>query len=380
METRVALRLKEFDTQAPPIPDQYTALSVSQTIVSGQDKTPLDFVHWVRNNVAEDMKLKREELAWKSAFRKFQEEFYPNNLEPAISLPFPHLIERNHEEFQYLDLIAKVISTGKSQNDRTGVGTLATFGEKMSFDLSKGSFPLLTTKSVFWKGVVEELLWFLKGRTNAKELSAKGVHIWDGNGSKEFLKSRGLEYEEGELGPVYGFQWRHFGAEYEGSNKDYTGKGYDQVAEVIRTLRTNPADRRMIISAWNPAALHLMALPPCHMFCQFYVEEGKLSCSLYQRSGDLGLGVPFNIASYALLTHILAKLSGLVPGKFVHFLGNSHVYKNHVDPLKEQLLRFPRPFPRVSIVDGILKEVEDIIKLESKNPDGNGVVTYVDLL
>jgi thymidylate synthase len=254
-----------------------------------------------------------------------------------------------HEEYQYLNSIRNIIASGDSFDDRTGVGTLATFGHQMRFDLRK-SFPLLTTKRVFWRGVVEELLWFVRGDTNANHLTEKGVKIWEGNGSREFLDKRGLPHREiGDLGPVYGFQWRHFGAKYVDMHTDYTGAGVDQLAECINLIKTNPADRRMVLSAWNPADLELMALPPCHMFCQFYVSNGELSCLMYQRSCDMGLGVPFNIASYSLLTCMVAKVCGLKPGEFIHTMGNTHVYKNHVEPLQVQLERTPRPFPTLQI-------------------------------
>jgi len=183
-------------------------------------------------------------------------------------------------------------------------------------------------------------------------LAAKDIHIWDGNGSREFLDNRGLEHREvGDLGPVYGFQWRHFGAEYKDMHTDYTGQGVDQLAECIDKIKNNPEDRRIIMSAWNPADLGVMALPPCHMFCQFYVDTKKneLSCQMYQRSADMGLGVPFNIASYALLTHMIAHVTGRKPGDFVHTIGDAHVYLNHVDALKEQLERLPRAFPTIKI-------------------------------
>jgi len=250
-----------------------------------------------------------------------------------------------HEEYQYLQAIREIIEKGVAMDDRTGVGTISTFGRQMRFDLRK-TFPLLTTKRTFWRGVVEELLWFVRGDTNAKHLSDKGVKIWDANGSREFLDKRGLSHrEEGDLGPVYGFQWRHFGAKYVDMHTDYTGQGVDQLAECIRKIKEDPTDRRILLSAWNPADLSQMALPPCHMFCQFYVANGELSCLMYQRSCDMGLGVPFNIASYSLLTLMMAQVCGLKPGEFVHSMGNAHVYKNHVEPLKTQLERTPRPFP-----------------------------------
>jgi thymidylate synthase len=224
--------------------------------------------------------------------------------------------------------------------------------------------PLLTTKRVFLKAVVAELLWFIEGSTSSIPLSEAGVKIWDGNGSREFLDSVGLGHREvGDLGPVYGFQWRHFGAEYVDAKTDYTDQGVDQLAEVIHKLKTNPYDRRIIMSAWNPAHLKQMALPPCHMFAQFYVSypgsrsrgtgeakpKGHLHCQLYQRSCDMGLGVPFNIASYALLTHMIARTCDLVPGSLTHVMGDAHVYLDHVDALKIQVEREPRDFPTLEI-------------------------------
>eukprot|EP00927_Polykrikos_kofoidii_P086971 TRINITY_DN98_c0_g1_i2.p1 TRINITY_DN98_c0_g1~~TRINITY_DN98_c0_g1_i2.p1 ORF type:complete len:488 (+),score=57.35 TRINITY_DN98_c0_g1_i2:68-1531(+) len=254
-----------------------------------------------------------------------------------------------HEEYQYLTAIREILAKGIDMDDRTGVGTRSLFGQQMRYDLRK-SFPLLTTKRVFWRGVLEELLWFVKGDTNGKHLSEKGVSIWDGNGSKEFLEKRGLGHrEEGDLGPVYGFQWRHFGAKYVDMHTDYTGQGVDQLADCIRKIKEDPTDRRILLTAWNPADLGEMALPPCHMFCQFYVANGELSCLMYQRSCDMGLGVPFNIASYSLLTYMVAQVCGLKPGEFIHTLGNAHVYRNHVEPLETQLQRTPRPFPTLKV-------------------------------
>lgn len=221
---------------------------------------------------------------------------------------------------------------------------------QMRFSLRDDVFPLLTTKRVFWRGVAEELLWFISGDTNAKTLQDKNIHIWDGNGSREYLDSIGLvERETGDLGPVYGFQWRHFGATYTTMHADYTGQGVDQLVEVVRKLTTSPNDRRIVLSAWNPADLSAMALPPCHMFCQFYVADGELSCQMYQRSADMGLGVPFNIASYALLTRLLAAVCGLRAGDFIHVIGDAHIYVDHVAPLEVQLARLPRPFPTLRL-------------------------------
>ncbi len=202
---------------------------------------------------------------------------------------------------------------------------------------------------------------FIRGSTNAKDLQEKNVHIWDANGSREFLDNLGFtDREVGDLGPVYGFQWRHFGADYVDTKTDYAGKGVDQLANVIDAIKNKPNDRRIIMCAWNPADLNRMALPPCHCLVQFYVANGELSCQLYQRSADMGLGVPFNIASYALLTHMIAHVTGLKPGEFVHTLGDAHVYKNHVEPLKEQMARTPRPFPKLVIKRNV-DNIEDFV-------------------
>lgn len=262
-----------------------------------------------------------------------------------------------HEELQYLRLIERIFRHGSKKTDRTGVGTISLFGTQMRFSLRNGIFPLLTTKRVFWKGVVEELLWFIKGSTNAKELSDKGIHIWDANSSREFLDSCGFtDREVGDLGPVYGFQWRHFGAKYTDMHANYEGEGIDQLKEVVRKVKETPDDRRIIMTAWNPTDISKMALPPCHTFVQFYVNDGELSCQLYQRSADMGLGVPFNIASYSLLTYMIAHVANLKPGDFVHTMGDCHVYANHVEALREQLKRTPTAFPRLEIT----RKVEDI--------------------
>jgi thymidylate synthase len=263
----------------------------------------------------------------------------------------------NKEEQAYLDLVQNIIDNGEFRPDRTGTGTYSLFAPpQLRFNLSNGTFPLLTTKKVFMKGILHELLWFIKGSTNAKLLSEKGVKIWEGNGSREYLDSLGLtDRREGDLGPVYGFQWRHFGAEYKDCDSDYSNQGFDQLAEVINTLKTNPYDRRIIMSAWNPPAFKEMALPPCHVFCQFYVNfpkdgsKPRLSCQMYQRSCDMGLGVPFNIASYALLTYMIAMVVDMEPGEFIHVMGDAHVYSNHVDAVKEQIQRTPRTFPKLKI-------------------------------
>jgi thymidylate synthase len=268
-------------------------------------------------------------------------------------------LKKEHDEKQYLDLVNKIIKQGNVRGDRTGTGTSSIFGAQMRFNLRDNTFPLLTTKKVFYRGIAEELFWFIRGSTNAGELQAKNVRIWDGNSSREYLDSIGLtDREEGDLGPVYGFQWRHFGAEYTDMHADYSGKGVDQLAQVIQTIKNKPSDRRIIMCAWNPSDLSKMALPPCHCLVQFYVANEELSCQLYQRSADMGLGVPFNIASYSLLTVMIAHVTGLKPGDFVHTLGDAHVYNNHVEALKVQLGREPRQFPKITVKRKIDK-IED---------------------
>jgi len=237
----------------------------------------------------------------------------------------------DHPEQQYLDLLADILANGVQRGDRTGTGTLGVFGRQMRFDLAQG-FPLLTTKKLHRKSIILELLWFLRGDTNVKWLQERGVSIWD-----EWADA------DGELGPVYGRQWRSWTAP--------NGRVIDQIANVVESLKTNPDSRRHIVSAWNPAEVEDMALPPCHCLFQFYVADGKLSCQLYQRSADVFLGVPFNIASYALLTQMMAKVVGLQPGEFVHTLGDAHLYLNHLDQAREQLTRTPLPLPVLEIAD-----------------------------
>jgi len=243
-----------------------------------------------------------------------------------------------------------IVNDGLPMEGRNGQ-VKSSFGEKMVFNLDR--FPLLTTKKMGHKTILRELLWFLKGSTDNQSLKDKNVHIWDQNASKEFLESRGLPYEEDDLGPVYGFQWRHFGASYKDRDTDYDGQGFDQIKWLIQEIKDNPSSRRLILNAWNPPDLDKMALPPCHILSQFYVnqQEGTLSCQLYQRSGDMFLGVPFNIASYAYLTYILCKLTGYKPGKLHHVLGDAHVYEEHYQAVKDQYKRVPKVFPKLTISD-----------------------------
>lgn len=264
-----------------------------------------------------------------------------------------------HEEYQYLSLIENILKNGCDFESRNG-STKSIFGNMMRFSLNDGIIPILTTKKVAWKTCFKELQWFIKGHTDNKLLKEVNVHIWDDNGSKEFLEKQNLTYREDDLGPVYGHQWRHFNAPYTDCNADYTNQGIDQLQELIKNLKSEEGrkSRRLIISAWNPCQIKEMALPPCHVLMQFYVSENKyLSCSLYQRSGDVGLGVPFNIASYSFLTHMLAKHCGLEAKDFVYFLGNAHIYEEHIEPLKEQIQREPLPFPKIT-----LKEVKENIE------------------
>jgi thymidylate synthase len=260
----------------------------------------------------------------------------------------------NTEESQYIQLIQTILDKGSLEKTRNGE-VLSLFGYSMRFSLSNGKIPLLTTKKVAWKTCFKELIWFLSGKTDNKILRDENVNIWDANASREFLDERGLiNLEENDLGPVYGHQWRHFNAPYENCHTDYLGKGIDQLNNIIQDLK-NPetrSSRRLVLSAWNPCQIEQMALPPCHVLAQFNVREGKyLSCALYQRSGDVGLGVPFNIASYSFLTHILAKHCDLIAEDFVYFLGNAHIYKNHIEPLKTQIEREPYIFPAIEIVN-----------------------------
>lgn len=259
-----------------------------------------------------------------------------------------------HQEHQYLQLIRDVLERGTMEEGRNG-RTKSLFGYSMRYSLKDGTIPLLTTKRVAWKTCFNELIWFINGHTDNKKLTDKKVNIWNANASREFLDSRGLHNNEvDDLGPVYGHQWRHFNAEYKDCHTDYSDKGVDQLQYIIDALK-NPetrTSRRLVLSAWNPCQIDQMALPPCHVLMQFYVRENNyLSCSLYQRSGDIGLGVPFNIASYSFLTHIIAKHCGLVADEFVHFIGNAHIYENHIETLTTQLEREPMQFPRIDIIN-----------------------------
>jgi thymidylate synthase len=266
------------------------------------------------------------------------------------------------EERQYLDLIKTIIEDGSDEKGRNG-NVRVHIGSMMRFSLKDNTIPFLTTKRLAWKTCLKELLWFIKGDTNNKHLNEQNVHIWDDNGSRDFLDSRGLNHrEEDDLGPIYGHQWRHFNADYETCHSDYSGKGIDQLAKVIECLK-DPAQRtsrRLIVSAWNPCQLDEMALPPCHILMQFNVtNDNELSCCLYQRSGDVGLGVPFNIASYSMLTRIIASICDLEASEFIYFLSNAHIYDDHIKSLKEQIKREPYEFPKLLFKEKITN-IEDI--------------------
>ena len=271
-----------------------------------------------------------------------------NTTQPLKEEPFGSYFE----EKQYLRLISDIVSEGTLEKGRNG-NTYAVFGSSMHFSLKDNKIPILTTKKVAWKTCLRELLWIMKGQTSNEKLLEKNVKIWSANASRSFLDSRGLEHlQENDLGPVYGHQWRHFNAKYTNCDDDYTNKGVDQLQYIIDNLK-NPEtrnSRRLVMSAWNPCQLNEMALPPCHVLAQFNVCGGnKLSCALYQRSGDVGLGVPFNIASYSFLTHILAKHCDLEADQFIYNLGNAHIYDDHVESLREQCQRECFEFPTIKI-------------------------------
>jgi thymidylate synthase len=258
----------------------------------------------------------------------------------------------SHDEYQYIQLIKDIQEEGIMEYGRNG-NAKTIIGSAMHFSLEDNIIPLLTTKTLAWKTCLKELLWFIAGKTDNKILKEQNVGIWNENASREFLDSRGLfERNEDDLGPIYGHQWRYFNAPYSSCNDDYSGKGVDQLKYIIDSLK-NPEirnSRRLIMTAWNPCQIDDMALPPCHIIVQFNVtDKDKLSCSLYQRSGDVGLGVPFNIASYSFLTHLIAKHCDLKAFEFIYHLGNCHIYDNHLDILNKQVIRKPFPFPTLNI-------------------------------
>jgi len=267
-------------------------------------------------------------------------------------------------ELEYLHSLQYILDNGELRKTRNA-NTLSVFNQNLTFDIHN-KFPLLTTKRVYWKGVLGELLWFIKGDTNALHLSQQGIHIWDGNSCREYLDSRNLkDYQEGECGPIYGYQWRHFNAPYtkykdRDINWKQIDKGFDQLQNIIDTIKSDPNSRRLFMSAWNPCQLNEMCLPPCHVSYQFYVSQGKyLSCSMTQRSGDMFLGVPFNIASTALLTYMIAHITNLEPYKVHINIGDAHIYEDHIEAVKEQISRKPNELPTLEIINKEITSIDD---------------------
>lgn len=275
-------------------------------------------------------------------------------------------MSKQHQEYVYLGLLEKILNEGNHRGDRTGTGTISLFGQQMKFDISN-EIPILTTKFVPWKSCIKELIWFLKGQTDVSILQNQGVKIWDGNSSRDFLDKQGLtNLPIGDIGAGYGFQWRHCGADYKTCKDNYDGQGFDQVQFILNELKTNPTSRRMYMTAWNPSALNKMALPPCHLSAQFYVEiddngDKHLSCQMYQRSVDTFLGCPWNIMSYSVLTYIFAMMCNMKPKELIMCLGDTHIYKNHIEQVKEQLNRQPYPFPKLVLSESIkTKNIDEI--------------------
>jgi len=290
---------------------------------------------------------------------------YSEKYKDPVSYRFLEYVntEKITDEYEYLHLLRNILKNGKKREDRTGTGTIAVFGNQMRFDVSE-SIPLLTTKFVSWRAIIEELLWFLRGDTNSKALEEKGIHIWKGNTTSEFLKSRGLDYNEGDIGAMYGWVWRHYGAKYKGCNGNYEGKGIDQFKEVIEMLKTDPYSRRIMMTTYDPSVKDKGCLIPCHgINLQFYVEEEinekdekikYVSCSMLQRSSDSFLGLPLNIASYTVLLYIICKLVNMKPKEVIINTNDTHIYMDHIEAVQLQLSRKPYPFPKLHISDEII--------------------------
>lgn len=305
----------------------------------------------------------------------FQNEFRTNDFTRYYFKP-----DEYHYEYQYLDLLRHVNSEGENRPDRTGTGTRSYFGARMTFDISE-RIPLLTTKKMPYDSVIKELLFFISGQTDTKILEDQSVNYWKGNTSKKFLEERKLKYDEGDMGPMYGFQWRHWGAEYHGCNDNYTGQGFDQIKHLVHELKENPFSRRHILSSWNVAQLDEMVLAPCHILAQFNISADRqfLDCQLYQRSGDMGLGVPTNIFMYSVLTYMIAHLCNLKPRKFIHVIGDAHIYNNHVSAIEKMLERTPRPWPRLRFKEA--DKIRDInqFKFEDFIIDGYTSWPYIPM-
>jgi thymidylate synthase len=279
----------------------------------------------------------------------------------------------------YLKLVKHILKNGAKEFGRNGT-TYSTIGEMLKFDLKNNKIPLMTTKKLAWKTCLHELMWMIRGSTNNNYLKAQGVNIWTGNSTREFLDSRGLtNLSEGDLGPIYGHQWRHYNAKYEYSHSNYLFRGIDQLENVINEIKkvkeTGINSRRIIMTAWNPEQIDEMALPPCHVLSQYHVVNNRLSCTLYQRSGDVGLGIPFNIASYSFLTHLLAHHCDMEAGEFTHFIGNCHIYDDHVEMLKRQVERKPFTCPKLFLTDKYHSlNVYDVKNFKIKNYKYHGKI------
>jgi thymidylate synthase len=254
------------------------------------------------------------------------------------------------DEEGYINLLRKILEEGNEKSDRTGVGTLSLFGAQLRFNL-ENQFPLLTTKKMYTKGIIHELLWFLRGCTDSKLLEKEKVNIWKANTTREFLDNRGLtDYEVGDLGPMYGFQWRHFNAEYRGCSEDYSNQGVDQLTRIVNEIKSTPDSRRLLMTTFNPESLDRSCLMPCHgIAIQFYVNKGELSCHMYQRSVDYCCGLPYNIASYSLLTYMIAQVTGLKPKELIISMGDTHIYKSHIENARIQADRIPLQFPTLTL-------------------------------
>lgn len=267
------------------------------------------------------------------------------------------------DEQGYLDLLQNILANGTDRSDRTGVGTRGIFGTQLRFSLENNQIPMLTTKKMFARGIIEELLFFIRGETDTKLLEAKGVNIWKGNTSREFLDKRGLnDYAEGQMGPMYGSKWRNF-------------NGVDQLSNALELIKNDPYSRRILVSAYDPSASNFCVLEPCHMFFQFYVNDGKLSCQFYMRSCDFFLGNPFNILSYAILTRLMAKASNLEANELIFTAGDTHIYNNHFDAVKEQITRVPHPFPTMKI-NAEINSIKDMENLKFEDFEFNNYIYY----
>ena len=326
-----------------------------------------DYVHLtlVSGDYGCDVHFPHEKLGPEFAIHEHSEELVDDNIKYRF-VTYKRLDTPSKSESSYLSLLEDILQNGKMRNDRTGTGTLSVFGRQLRFDISK-SIPALTTKQLAWKTCIKELLWFLKGQTDANVLKKQGVNIWNLNTTRDFLDGRGLyDLPEGDIGAGYGFQWRHFGADYVNCNHSYgEDEGVDQINDVIRQLKEDPYSRRIVVSAWNPNALCKMALPPCHVLFQFYVDDEKrVSCHMYQRSVDCFLGLPFNIFSYATLTYVIAKMCNLNPHELIISTGDTHIYNNHIDVVKEQLKRSPYPLAKLHVNDEVFEKTVDDLTVD----------------